>query len=170
MDAEHPRDEARSVGPTGPVPPASSPGGYPHQELTEQHVQPGRSRLPWLVAGVVVLCGVVALALWLVLDDDGESSREAYCAALRDVTNDGDLTAAIEDADEETGTRLREVADLAPDAVAGDWDVLADLAEDPAALAESNSLRSALEAWNALRTIARDAEDNCDLSLDLPLE
>jgi hypothetical protein len=118
---------------------------------------------------VVVLVAVVATALWMLLDDDGESRREAYCAALSDVTNEGDLTGALEEADESTVTELRDVADLAPDAVADDWDTLVTLAQDPAAITDGSSVGALVDAFTALQAIASDAEDECNLTLDVPL-
>ena len=90
---------------------------------------PGRSAAPWLIgiAGLVVVV-LAAVALWFVLDDRGESDREAYCASLTDVTDDGDLAGALGTADERTLDEVEQVAAVAPDVVADDWETLAEVA------------------------------------------
>ena len=50
-------------------------------------------------ADKLILGGGIA---YLALRDTGEDNREAYCAALRDLTDNGDLTSAINDADQQT--------------------------------------------------------------------
>jgi hypothetical protein len=118
----------------------------------------------------LVLAVVVGIALWMVFEPDGEEQREAYCAALRDVTNDGDLLGALESADSGIAQEFRDIAELAPDAVDGEWETLVSLAEDPASIEEQDAITTAVDAFSALRAIARDAEEECSLDLNIPLE
>ena len=145
--------------------------GYPHQQLSEQHVQAGHSKRPW-VLGIVglVVAVLVGVALWIVFGPDGEETRAEYCAALRDATDNGDLLGVLGSADEETVAAFREVADLAPDAVAGDWDTLVEIADDPSSVTDGDVLGTAMDAFGAVRSIARDAADECDLDIGIPLE
>ena len=131
---------------------------------------PGRSAAPWLIgiAGLVVVV-LAAVALWFVLDDRGESDREAYCASLTDVTDDGDLAGALETADERTLDEVEQVAAVAPDVVADDWETLAEVARDPAAVADGGDLGTVVSVFTAVQAIARDARDECGLELELPL-
>ena len=162
--------------PGGPPPPWGGPQHqpygsqpqYPRQNLLPQQVQPPPSRRP-LIIGIAVACAVVLVGVvaFLLVRDDGEDTRAAYCAALRDLTRDGDLVGAASTADASTLNELREVRDLAPPAVADDWKRL----ESAASSAQSGSpdLGKVIEALGAVKVIARDAEDNCDLKLDIPL-
>lgn len=151
-------------------PPEPPPGSYPRQELTEQQVLPGRSAAPWLIAiaGLVVMV-LTVVALWFVLDDDGESDRDAYCAALADVTDNGDLAGALATADGRSLDELERVAARAPDVVADDWETLIEVARDPAAVAEGGDLTAVVSVFTAVRAIASDARDECGLELDIPL-
>lgn len=151
-------------------PPDVPQGRYPRQDLTEQQVLPGRSGAPRLfgIAGLVVVV-LVAVALWFVLDDGGEPDRDAYCEALTDVTDGGDLAGALQTADERTLEDLDDVAALAPDVVADDWETLTEVARDPAAVADGGDLSTVVSVFSAVRGIARDARDACGLELDIPL-
>ena len=141
---------------------------YPRQHLLPQQVQAPRSRRP-LILGIAGTCALIlaAVVVFLVVRDDGEDTRAAYCAALRDLTRDGDLVGAASAADGSTLNDLRAVRDLAPAPVADDWKRL----ESAASSAQSGSpdLAKVIEALGAVRAIARDAEENCDLKLDIPL-
>ncbi|MEP6666536.1 MAG: hypothetical protein ABJA81_08830, partial [Nocardioidaceae bacterium] len=101
------------------------PANYPRQELLPQEIKPGRNRKPLFIGiGVSLLLiggGVVA---YYAFRDDGEDTRAAYCAALRDVTNNGDLAAAASGANASTLSDLQAVVDLAPNAVSDDWQTL----------------------------------------------
>ena len=99
----------------------------------------------------------------------GESDREAYCASLTDVTDDGDLAGALETADERTLDEVEQVAAVAPDVVADDWETLAEVARDPAAVADGGDLGTVVSVFTAVQAIARDARDECGLELELPL-
>lgn len=164
------RPAAPSPGEPGSL--AAGPGAsprYPQQALTPQQVQPGRSRRPWLVgAAALVVAGIVAGVGFVLLDGDGEERRDAYCAALTEATNGGDLMGALEGADADTVATLEEAADLAPDVVADEWDTLLSLARDPDALSEQEMLSTGLAVLRSLRSIARDAEQGCGLELDVP--
>ena len=60
--------------------------------------------------------------------------------------------------------RLLAIEDIAPDAVADDW------ARSPRSSRRSRDPRHrpGFQAFNALQVIANDAEDNCDLTLEIP--
>lgn len=104
-----------------------------------------------------------------MLDDGGESDRAAYCEALTDVTDGGDLAGALQTADERTLEDLDEVGALAPDVVADDWETLIEVARDPAAVADGGDLSTVVSVFSAVRGIAGDARDACGLDLDIPL-
>ena len=85
------------------------PPQYPRQNLLPQEVKPGRNRKPLFIAIAVVIALVIAGGIaFLVLRDDGEDTREAYCAALRDLTGDGDVMSALSDADAGTADKLQD--------------------------------------------------------------
>ncbi len=143
---------------------ASSPPQYPRQQLLPQEVQPGRSRLP-LFIGLVVMLALVGggVAAWLLLRDEGEDTRADYCAALKELTNDGDLMGVVASADESTLVQLEEVAELAPGAIDTDWQRLRDLAETGDFTAST-----AFAAYAALQSIVQDAENECGMDIPLP--
>jgi hypothetical protein len=158
------------MGKPGGVParPAGS-SRYPQQALTPQQVQPGRPQWPWLaVLAALVVVVAAAVVGFVLLDGDGEERRAAYCAALTDATRGGDLMGALEGTDSDPVAALEEAAGLAPDAVAKDWETLLSLARDPGALAEQEPLSTGLSVLRSLRSIARDAEQECGLELDVP--
>ena len=107
-------------------------------------------------------------AAYLVLRDDGEDTREAYCAALRDLSNNGDLMSAVDGADAGTADKLKAAIDLAPDAVADDWKKLEKAVEDSQS-GSSPDMSQALSLFASLRAIAQDSKDNCDLDLGIPM-
>ena len=103
------------------------PPQYPRQNLLPQEVKPGRNRKPLFITIAVVIALVIAGGIaFLVLRDDGEDTREAYCAALRDLKGDGDLMGGLSGADAATADKLKTAMDLAPNAVADDWKKLND--------------------------------------------
>ncbi len=141
---------------------------YPRQQLLPQEIKPGRNRRPLAIGLVVVLALVVGGGVaYLLLRDDGEASRQAYCSSLRDLTHGGDIMAAVEGANAKTLDHLDEVQQLAPGAVADDWSTLMGIAYD--ARGGSPDMAQALTAFNALKVIATDAKQNCELDLGLPL-
>ena len=143
-------------------------GAYPRQELTEQHVEPGRSHLrAYLVLAVVLVLIVAAVGSWLLLRDDGEDQRAEYCAALRELTAGGDLTSALGDADASTLDQFEAVARLAPASVEAEWVTLSDVL-DSAMTSQSADPASLLKAYGAFTAIARDASDKCGLTIDVP--
>jgi hypothetical protein len=141
---------------------------YPRQNLLPQEVKPGRNRKPLFIAIAVVIALVIAGGVaYLVLRDDGEDTRAAYCAALRDLTNNGDLTGAFNGADATTADKLKTAMDLAPNAVADDWKKL----DDAISSSQSGSpdMSQALTLYASLRAIANDAQTKCHLDLGIPM-
>ena len=169
--APAPRPQHGSAGGPGPLPPWSGPQPppqYPRQDLLPHQVTPPRSRRPLLLGlGAVLLVLVVGVTVFLVTRDDGENTRAAYCSGLRDLTRDGDLGAAVTAADASTLDDVRAVRELAPPVVADDWEKLE--AAVTSAQSGSPDVSTVLEAFGALKAIARDAQHNCDLTLDIPL-
>lgn len=144
------------------------PPEYPRQELLPQEVEPRRSRTPLIIGLVAVLVLAVAgCGAYLLLRDDGEGSREAYCDQLRELTDDGDLSAAADAIGPELSDELQQLIDDAPDTVADDWQKLRDLAES-ANDGGDVDLSVALGAFEALQAIAQDAKSGCDLPIELP--
>ncbi|MBA2715457.1 MAG: hypothetical protein H0U51_00035 [Propionibacteriales bacterium] len=142
---------------------------YPQQTLSQQEVKPGRNRKPVyigvLVAAVLIIGGVVA---WQLLKDDGEDTRAAYCSALRDLTNDGDLMLAISTADASSLSQIESVHQLAPNAVRDDWDTLQTLVSSAQNEPDNIDVSAALKALTALRAISSDAESECGITMDVP--
>ncbi len=157
MSEENPRPWERQPEPS-----------YPRQQLLPQEIRPGRSRRSLVIGLVLVLALVVGGGVaYLVMRDDGEGSRQAYCSALRDLTQGGDLMAAVEGANAKTLGQLDKVQQVAPGAVADDWSTLMSIAYE--AQGGSPDMAQALTAFNSLRVIATDAKQNCELDLGLPL-
>lgn len=142
------------------------PVEYPQQELLPQDVRPGRSRTPLIIAvvSVVVLAAIVGGA-YLLLRDDGEDTRAAYCDALRELTADGDLSAAAAAIGPEITDQLQQLIDDAPDSVADDWRKLRELAASDAGQPDASVTMDALES---LQAILADARNNCDLPIEVP--
>lgn len=140
---------------------------YPKQELLPQDVAQGPNRKPLFIAlAVVVVLALVAGGAYLLLRDDGEGSRTAYCDELRTLTKDGDLGAAAEGAGPELSGQLQELVDDAPDKVADDWQTLRKFAESSSGgTPDVASLGNLVEA---LQAISKDARNNCDPPIDLP--
>lgn len=141
---------------------------YPKQELLPQQVDRGPNRTPFIIGLVVVL--VIALAAggaYYLLRDDGEGSRAAYCDQLRTLTKGGDLSAAAEAVGPNLSAELQRLIDDAPDKVADDWQKLRTIAESSNDAGDID-MSSALDALEALQTIAKDARSECDLPIELP--
>ncbi len=163
------RPDGQPGQPWQPGQPGEPPVNYPRQELLPQDIKPGRNRKPIFIGiGVALVLIIGGVAAYFVFRDDGEDNREAYCAALRDVTDNGDLTSALDGADSSTVSDLQEVVDLAPNAVSNEWKTLTDFVEDAQQSGEPD-YGKALNAFTALREIRSDAESKCDLSLDIPM-
>lgn len=118
-----------------------------------------------MVLALIVAGGIA----YLVLRDDGEDTRAAYCAGLRDLTHNGDLQGAMDGTDQSTMEDLKAVIDLAPNAVSDDWAELEDGIELARSGSGSPDFQRALEMYAALKNIAGDARNNCDLDLDIPM-
>ena len=140
---------------------------YPQQQLLPQEVKRGvnRSRIYLGVAAAMTVV-VIAGALFWVLRDDGEDRREEYCAELRDLTNDGDLATALSSADPSTLERIQKLPDTAPNAVADDWQLIADTIAT-ALEAQEPDMGQALTLFNAAQAISNDASRECGLDLQL---
>ena len=144
------------------------PPQYPRQNLLPQEVKPGRNRKPLFITIAVVIALVIAGGIaFLVLRDDGEDTREAYCAALRDLKGDGDLMGGLSSADAATADKLKTAMDLAPNAVADDWKKLNDAISS--SQSGSPDMSEALSLFSSLRAIADDAQSKCDLDLGIPM-
>lgn len=141
---------------------------YPQQTLSPQQVKPGRNRKPvyigLLVAAVLIIGGVLA---WQLLKDDGEDTRAAYCAALKDVTHDGDLMSAFSAADATSLAKLEDLQQLAPAAVRDDWDTVQSVFESARSSGDVD-YGAAVKALTALKAIADDAESECGITMDVP--
>jgi uncharacterized protein HemX len=148
------------------APPARS---YPQQELLPQEVKAGRSRLRLIVALVVALALVGGgIAAWLLLRDNGESTRAQYCAAIKKAAPGGDITSSLEGGQQAVASQLRTIADLAPKTVADDWKTLTDLFASAQKSQSNVNLGDALSAFGALKTIVADSNDNCGTSFKVP--
>ena len=146
----------------------SEPVEYPQQELLPQDVRPGRNRTPLIIAAVAVLVLAAAVGgAYLLLRDDGESTRSAYCESLTELTAGGDLSAAAEAMGPEVSEQLQQVIDEAPDAVADDWRRLRDLGTSAASQGDLDA-SAAIDALESVQAIAADARDECDLPIELP--
>ena len=140
---------------------------YPQQTLSEQEVKPGRSRKPLVIGLVVALVLAIGAGVaWQLLQGDGESTRAAYCSALKDLTHNGDLMRAVPGADASSLNQVVEVQRLAPDAVKDDWDALQSAAQSAQSGEVDYSM--ALRALTSLRAISDDADSNCGITMDMP--
>lgn len=142
---------------------------YPQQTLSQQEVKPGRNRKPLyiglVVALVLIIGGVVA---WQLLKDDGENTRAAYCSALSDLTNDGDLMSAVSTADAASLSKIESVHQLAPNAVRDDWDTLQSVVSSAQNEPDNIDLSAMVKALTALKAISSDAESECGITMDVP--
>ncbi len=154
--------------PRGQQPPQWQQPAYPQQTLSEQEVKPGRNRKPLylglLAAAVLIIGGLVA---WQLLKDDGEDTRAAYCAELKDVTHNGNLMSAFSTADGSELTQLDRLHQLAPDAVRDDWDTLQRLFESAQSFGNVD-YGAAVKALTAMKAITDDAESECGITMDVP--
>ncbi len=145
------------------------PQAYPQQELLPQERKPRRSRLPLYIAlGVALAIIVGGVAVWLLLRDNGESTRAQYCAAIKEVAPRNDLLSAVVGADATTLGKAQTVADLAPSAVKKDWKTLTDVVRS-AQTSSSLDPTTALTALGALKSIVSDSNANCGTAYTLPL-
>ena len=141
-------------------------GGYAQQQLLPQQIRKGTNRTPIYIGVAVVLALIIAAAAAIfLLRDKGEDNRAEYCAELRDLTDDGDLSSALSGADQSTLDRLLKIKDIAPSSVADDWTTVTETLQG-AMESSSPDIGEALEAYNALKVIANDAKSGCDLTLD----
>jgi hypothetical protein len=141
---------------------------YPRQHLLPQEIKPGRNRRPVFIAIGAALALVIAGGIaYLVFRDDGEGTRAAYCAALKDLTNNGDLASVARQPSATLLDDLKTVEDLAPKTVADDWKSL----DQGIRQAQSGTpdISQALTLYNALRAISLDAKNNCNLDLGIPV-
>jgi hypothetical protein len=160
--------------PYGPSPYGGSFGqtpqsAYPQQELLPHDVKPSRSRVP-LVIGLVVALALVGggIAAWLLLRDNGESTRAQYCTTIKNATQGGDLTTALGGSPQAAMAELHKLVALAPDAVAGDWKTLTTLVESAQKSQSSPSITDALSAFGALKSIITDSNAHCGTTFKVP--
>lgn len=153
---------------SAPQPPPGGQPVYPQQTLSQQEVKPGRNRKPLylgLLAAVALIIG--GLVAWQLLKDDGEDTRAAYCAEMKDLTHDGDLTSALNAADASSLNQLEKLQQLAPNVVRDDWDTLQSLFESAQSYGKVD-YGAAVKAFGALKAIADDAESECGIPMDVP--
>lgn len=164
---ERPADQP-STGETGAGSPAAA---YDTQALSEVHAVPRRRRgtaFRATVVLVVVLVVAGAVAAWLLTRPGGEETRAEYCRSLQRLTHDGDLMAAAQALTLADVGEVQHVVDVAPDAVADDWQALQALVRE-SGLAGDVTADDALDAVGHLQVIRSDAQDECDLELELPM-
>jgi hypothetical protein len=144
--------------------------GYPQQELLPQDVQPGRSRAS-LVVGLIVVLALIGggIAAWLLLRDNGESTRAAYCAAIKKAAPGSDLTSAVAGGQGSITEQAKHLADLAPGAVSNDWKTLESFVASAEKSQDNLDVTSALSAIGALKDIIQDSNDNCGTTFKSPL-
>jgi hypothetical protein len=118
---------------------------------------------------------VIALALvgggvaaWLLLRDNGESTRAQYCAAIKNAAPGGDISSALEGGPEAATASFRKIADLAPDAVADDWKTLTDLVASAQKSQSNVNVGDAISAFTALKAIVADSNDHCGTTFKVP--
>jgi hypothetical protein len=163
-----------STRPYGPPPYAGSFGqtpqsAYPQQELLPHDVKPSRSRVP-LVIGLVVALALVGggIAAWLLLRDNGESTRAEYCTTIKDATQGGDITTTLGGGPEAAIAELHKLTSLAPDSVASDWKTLTNLMESAQKSQSTPSITDALSAFGALKSIVTDSNAHCGTTFKVP--
>jgi hypothetical protein len=145
------------------------PPVYPQANLLPQEVQRGRNRKP-LVIGLALALVLVAggVGAYFLLRDDGEGTRAAYCAALKEATNEGDLISALaQSSDSEMRDDLDRIRDLAPRAVRSHWDRVYTAVQSLMADSETINFSQLASGFGSLQEIATDARDNCGLQLDV---
>ncbi len=152
--------------PYGQGPPES---GYPQQELLPQDVQHQRSRMPIYIGLAVVLALIAGGgAAWLLLRDDGESTRAQYCAEIKTFAPNDDLIGAVTNADASMVDQAKKLADLAPETVVEDWTTLSDVVTSVQSSATQVNPSLFLTAIGALRNIVSDSNANCGTAYTLP--
>jgi hypothetical protein len=141
---------------------------YPQQELLPQEVKPSGSRVP-LVVGLVVALALVGggIAAWLLLRNNDESTRAQYCAAIKRLLPNGDLTSSLGGGQQDVVAKLSKVADLAPSTVAGDWKTLTDLVHS-SQQSGTPDVTLVLGAIGAARNIVADSNDHCGTTFTVP--
>ena len=145
----------------------AEPASYPRQTLLPQQVQRRRSRTPLYVGLALLLVLVGGVIAWRMFASSGEDTRAAYCSALKRLTHNGDLQAALSQADVKTLDQVLTVQRLAPQTVRADWTTLQSLATS--AQSGNPNMFTALKALTALRSIADDARSHCGIPMTIPL-
>jgi hypothetical protein len=155
--------------PTGGAGPGQQPpGAYPMQHLSEQRIEPGRSRTPIVVAVVVAIVLVAAgvVAYFAVSPGGGGGNRAAYCAELGKATHGGRLSQVVTGGGTASDP-LAEIArlrKLAPSSVSGHWAHLSRVA----AQAQTGKVPAdALGLLNDVSAIRADAKSACNLDIGL---
>jgi hypothetical protein len=160
--------------PYGPPPYGGSFGqtpqsAYPQQELLPHDVKPSRSRVP-LVIGLVVALALVGggIAAWLLLRDNGESTRAQYCTTIKNATHGGDISTILQGGPQEAMAGLHKLVTLAPDVVADDWKTLTNLLESAQRSQSRPSITDYISGLGALRSIATDSNAHCGTTIPVP--
>jgi hypothetical protein len=160
--------------PYGPPPYGGSFGqtpqsAYPQQELLPHDVKPSRSRVP-LVIGLVVALALVGggIAAWLLLRDNGESTRAQYCTTIKNATHGGDISTILQGGPQEAMAELHKLVTLAPDVVADDWKTLTNLLESAQRSQSRPSITDYISGLGALRSIATDSNAHCGTTIPVP--
>jgi hypothetical protein len=141
---------------------------YPKQDLLPQQVASGSNRKPLIIGiAVVLVLALGGVGAYVLMRDNEDADRAAYCDQLRELTKGGDLSAAMQAFGPELTDELQRLIDAAPDTVADDWQKLHTLFASTNG-GEDVDMSRALEAYEAVQTIARDANDECDLPIEIP--
>lgn len=140
---------------------------YPKQELTEQVVA-SRGHRTALIALAVALAVVVAAGIvaWQLVSRGGQDTRAAYCTALRQAQQSGDVL-GLRNASAAPLRELNRLRRLAPDSVRPAWDeIYTTLAN--ASPGSPPDLASLVPLLNDVVVIVKDARSNCGMKIPLP--
>jgi hypothetical protein len=144
------------------------PGAYPIQQLSEQRVERGRSRMPMLVALVVAVLLAVGgvVAYFAVSARGGGGNRAAYCTELRKATHGGHLSKVLPGraSTADPLSELTKLRRLAPGSVRAHWAHLSKVASQARA---GQVPIDALGLLNDATAIRDDAKSGCHLDIGL---
>lgn len=148
-------------------PDAAQAPAYPKQELTEQVVDRRRHRTA-LIALAVALAVVIAAGIvaWQLVSRGGQDTRAAYCTALRQAQQSGDVL-GLRSASATPLRELNRLRRLAPASVRPSWD---EIYKTLANTSPGNppDLASLVPLLNDVVVIVKDARSNCGMKIPLP--